>query len=366
MDAMTPANADATARTLPKVLLHEHLDGGLRVATLLQLLNARGLSSPAPDEPSLSAWFNGNAHAGSLEKYLEGFALTVAAMASPAAMRQVAQEAAEDAHADGAVLAEFRIAPLLFEAHGVSGEAAVEALLEGLQRSPLPLLKQSGLIVCAMRHLPPSETERAARLAIRYQHLGVVGFDLAGPEAGFPPGQHAAALQRVRDAGLAITLHAGEADAAERVLEAARLGARRIGHGVRLVDALHDPGQRHLIDEARSLGLHLEVCPTSNVHTGAAASMASHPITALWQAGISLSYHTDNRLMSCISHSQEAAALLLHTPLTPADLVAMARQAAQHSFLPTAQRQAALAAIDTAIEAAINTAPPPPPPPPQA
>ena len=362
MNAATSADPDARALALPKVLLHEHLDGGLRVGTLLQLLRLQGLAAPASDEAGLGAWFNTNAHAGSLEKYLEGFALTVAAMASPAAMRRVAQEAAEDALADGAVLAEFRIAPLLFEAHGVSGEAAVEALLEGLHDSPLPLLKQSGLIVCAMRHLPPSETERAAALAIRYQHLGVVGFDLAGPEAGFPPAQHATALQRVRDAGLAITLHAGEADSAERVLEAARLGARRIGHGVRLIDALHDPRQFHLIDEARARGLHLEICPTSNLHTGAAASIASHPITALWQAGLSLSYHTDNRLMSCISHSQEAAALLLHTPLTPADLVAMARQAAQHSFLPAAQRQAALAAIDNAVEAALKTAPPAPPP----
>jgi adenosine deaminase len=349
MNAAPPPTDDPAARALPKVLLHEHLDGGLRVQTLLQLLQGRGLAAPAPDVASLGAWFSANAHAGSLEKYLQGFALTVAAMASPAAMQRVAREAAEDARADGAVLAEFRIAPLLFEAHGVSGEAAVEALLQGLQDSPLPLLQQSGLIVCAMRHLPPAETERAAKLAIRYQHLGVVGFDLAGPEAGFPPSQHAASLRRVRDAGLAITLHAGEADSAQRVLESGRLGATRIGHGVRLVDALNDPRQRHLIDEALALGLHLEVCPTSNVHTGAASSIASHPITALWHSGLSLSYHTDNRLMSCISHSQEASELLRHTPLTATDLVAMARQAAKHSFLPAAQRQAALAAIDAAL-----------------
>lgn len=348
MNALQSHSADAavqkTARALPKVLLHEHLDGGLRVATLLELLRQRQLPSPAADTTALAAWFEANAHAGSLEKYLEGFALTVAAMADPAAMRRVAFEAAEDARTDGAVLAEFRIAPLLFEAHGVAGEAAVEALLLGLRDSPLP----SGLIVCAMRHLPPEETLRAAQLALRYQGQGVIGFDLAGPEAGFPPATHAQALQAVRDAGLAITLHAGEADSAERVLEAARLGARRIGHGVRLVSALHEPGQRHLIDEALTLDLHLEVCPTSNVHTGAAASIASHPITALWRAGLSLSYHTDNRLMSCISHSQEAAALLRDTPLTATDLVAMARQAARHSFLPAAQREAALKAIDAA------------------
>ena len=349
-----------TLRALPKVLLHEHLDGGLRVATLLDLLRHRGIPAPAADETRLTAWFNANAHAGSLEKYLEGFALTVAAMASPAAMRRVAFEAAEDAREDGAVLAEFRIAPLLFEAHGVSGEATVEALLEGLAQSSLP----SGLIVCGMRHLPPEETKRAARLALRYQgklgnpgragHVGhhhpccVVGFDLAGAEFGHPPAEHEAAITLVRDAGMALTLHAGEADAAERVLQAARLGATRIGHGVRLADALSDPARRHLVDEAIALDVHLEVCPTSNVHTGAAASIATHPITALWRAGLSLSYHTDNRLMSCITHSGEAAELLRHTPLKRADLLAMARQAAVHSFLPEAVRRTALAKIDAA------------------
>ena len=355
MNAHTDLSADGVGRALPKVLLHEHLDGGLRVATLLDLLQQRGLQSPAPDAASLAAWFSANAHAGSLEKYLEGFALTVAAMASPAALRRVAFEAAEDARLDGAVLAEFRIAPLLFEAHGVSGEATVETLLEGLAQSPLP----TGLIVCGMRHLPPDETQRAARLALQYQGRGVVGFDLAGAEFGHPPAEHAAAITLVRSAGLALTLHAGEADAAERVLEAARLGATRIGHGVRLVDALSAPAgsaQRALVDEAIALNLHLEVCPTSNVHTGAAASIASHPITALWQAGVSLSYHTDNRLMSCITHSGEAAELLRHTALTRNDLLAMARLAAAASFLPEAARAAALAAINAA-ESALAPAP---------
>ncbi len=338
----------AQAHALPKVLLHEHLDGGLRVATLLELLREKGITPPAPDEPALAAWFDANAHAGSLLKYLEGFALTVEAMSSPAAMQRVAREAAEDAQREGAVLAEFRIAPLLFESHGVGGEAAVEALLAGLADSPLPLLQQSGLIVCAMRHLPPEETERAARLAIRYRDQGVVGFDLAGAELGHPPAQHARALRLARDAGLGITLHAGEADGAERVLEAGRLGAQRIGHGVRLADALHDGARRHLVEEAVARGLHLEICPTSNVHTGAAPSVAGHPITALWRAGVSLSYHTDNRLMSCIDHGSEAFELLSQTALSAADLLAMAVQAARHSFLPSAAREAAEAAVQRA------------------
>ncbi len=341
-----PDAFDTTAAALPKVLLHDHLDGGLRVATLWDLLHHRGLTPPAADERALAHWFDDNTHAGSLDKYLTGFALTVAAMATPAALRRVALEAAEDGKADGAVLAEFRIAPLLFEPYGVSGEAAVEAILQGLADSPLPLGQQSGLIVCALRHLPESETVRAVALALKYRGQGVVGFDLAGGERGHPASDHAAALALAREAGLPMTLHAGEDDAALRVLEAARLGARRIGHGVRLVDALHDPLQSGLVSEAIERGIHLEICPSSNVHTGVARSIAAHPITALWRRGVSLSWQPDNRLISRCSASSEAAALLRHTALTPADLLAMVRQAAQHSFLPLAQRQAALNAID--------------------
>jgi adenosine deaminase len=334
---------------LPKVLLHEHLDGGLRHPTLLALLRSRGMPAPADDLAGLAGWFAARAHAGSLEDYLKGFGLTLAAMGSPEAMEQVAFEAAEDARAQGCVLAEFRMAPLLLETAERPAEAVVEALLAGLARSPLP----SGLILCAMRHEPPQRSERVAELALRYRGwggIGVVGFDLAGPEAGFPPGLHAAALARVREAGLPITLHAGEADVAERVLEAAAQGAARIGHGVRLggwltSGNLHD---RERLAEVRERRLHLELCPSSNVHTGAVPSLRAHPIAALWRAGISLSYHTDNPLMSCTTMTAEARLLLKHQPLTRADLLGMAEQAALHSFLPAPHREAALAAIRAA------------------
>lgn len=340
-EPMDPAALAARARALPKVLLHEHLDGGLRPATLLELLQARGMDAPAPDVPALRAWFDARAHAGSLVEYLRGFALTVAAMATPAGLERVALEAAEDALAEGAVLAEFRIAPLLFEPHGVAAEAAVEAMLAGLARAPLPC----GLILCAMRHHSADESLRVADLAVRYRSHGVLGFDLAGPEHGHPPADHAGAFALARDAGLPITCHAGEADAAVRVIEAARLGATRIGHGVRLVDALGVPGGAALLDEVRARGLHLEVCPTSNVHTGAAASVATHPITSLWRAGISLSYHTDNRLMSQVTHDGEALALLRDTPLAEADLLQMGLEAAAHSFLDADARAQARAAL---------------------
>ncbi len=346
-DAVSDAPTVALARAMPKVLLHEHLDGGLRVGTLFELLRARGMASPAPDVPGLARWFDAHAQADSLEQYLAGFALTVEAMADPRAMERVAFEAAEDALAEGVVLAEFRIAPLLFERFGVAPEAAVEALLAGLARSRLP----SGLIVCAMREQPPEVSLRAARLALAYRDHGVVGFDLAGPEAGFPPARHAGALALVRDAGLPITLHAGEADAGERVLEAAAQGAVRIGHGVHIADRLGTPDGDALVARVRELGLHLEVCPTSNVHTGGYASLAVHPIGRLWRAGVSLSFHTDNRLMSMLSMADEAGNLVRHAGLGPVDLLAMARLAAERSFLSPPARAQARAAIDAWADA---------------
>jgi adenosine deaminase len=342
-----PADLLHRARQLPKVLLHEHLDGGLRVATLLDLLRERGIASPAPDADSLAAWFDARAHAGSLLEYLRGFDLTVAAMATPEALARVAFEAAEDARAEGCVLAEFRIAPLLFEAHGVPGEVAVQAMLRGLAQSPLP----SGLIVCAMRHESDARIARAAELAMAcHQQPGpagtprVVGFDLAGPEAGWPASRHAALLAQVRHAGLGLTLHAGEADGGEQVLEAARLGASRVGHGVRLADLLDGPDAAQALAAVRQHGLHLEICPTSNVHTGAAASLALHPIHALWRAGVSLSFHTDNRLMSRVDHSSEAASLV-QAGFGWDELVQMGLDAAAASFLPAAQRAAAQARL---------------------
>jgi len=332
--------------SLPKVLLHEHLDGGLRLATLRGLLAERSLPCPAADDAALARWFHARAHAGSLEQYLQGFGLTVAAMASPAALQRVAREAAEDAAAEGCVLAEFRMAPLLLQPHGVEPDEAVAAMLAGLARSALPC----GLIVCGMRHEPPERVAQAAELALRHRvgplrSVGVVGFDLAGPELGWPATRHAAALARVREAGLPITLHAGEADEGQRVLEAIALGAQRIGHGVRLADLLGTEAGPPALQALKEAQVHLEICPTSNVQTGAAASIAQHPIRALWNAGVSLSFHTDNHLISCTDLNQEAQALMDEAGFQWADLLAMQEQALQASFLPAHQTQAAAQAL---------------------
>lgn len=333
---------------LPKVLLHEHLDGGLSHATLLSLLRERGIEPPAADEPGLAAWFRARLNAGSLVEYLKGFGLTVAAMQAPSAMARVAFEAAEQARAQHCLLAEFRMAPLLLERPGQPAERAIEALLEGLDRSPLPC----GLILCAMRQEPVQTTRRVVELALKYRGQGVVGIDLAGPELGHPPSDHASALALAREHDMPITLHAGEADAAERVEEATRLGARRIGHGVRLTDWLADDAGRARLAALRATGLHLEMCPSSNVHTGAVASLAEHPIGVLWHAGFSLSYHTDNPLISCTTMNGEAALLIEHQGMSRADLLSMAIEAAKHSFLPAGVRSETVEALLASAQSA--------------
>lgn len=333
---------DTDWRALPKVLLHEHLDGGLRPATLLELCRARGVATPADSADALAAWLLANSDSGSLVRYLTGFSLTVAAMASVEACERVAFEAAEDARLDGCVLAEFRMAPLLLEHYGLSGDEVVEALISGLRRSALP----SGLIVCAMRMDSPDETLRAAKLAARHAGNGVIGFDLAGAEFGFPPTAHKSAIHAARDAGLGITLHAGEADAGSRVLEAAALGATRIGHGVNIMKAPNADEQSHWLGKARYLGLHFEVCPTSNVHTGTAASLAAHPLRAMAEAGLSVSVSTDNRLMSAITLTRELQLAHRENAVSIASLGRMMREAARVSFLPEDVRAQALKAVD--------------------
>ena len=338
---------DSQWKVQPKVLLHEHLDGGLRPQTLLELCTQRGLGVPARDAEGLAAWMQANAHSGSLERYLLGFGLTVEAMASADACERVAFEAAEDARLDGCVLAEFRMAPLLLEWHGMRGEAVVEALIGGLQRSALP----SGLIICAMRTDSPKTTVRSARLAARYKDHGVIGFDLAGAERGFPPAMHAEAFTLARDAGLGITCHAGEADEGSRVFEAAAVGATRIGHGVKLMEAADPSQQSAWLDEARRLGIHFEVCPTSNVNTGTAASLAEHPLRSMIEAGLSVSVSTDNRLMSGVTLSGELRAMHTENGVALAQLGRMMREAAGASFMPAAAREKALQAVDGWSEA---------------
>ncbi len=341
---MSSSAKTPSLQALPKVLLHEHLDGGLRPSTLLALCQQKNIVLPADTSQAVASWLQGNAQSGSLERYVAAFAPTVAAMADAAACEQVAFEAAEDALAEGCILAEFRMAPLLLEPHGLAGELAVQALLAGLARSRLP----SGLIVCAMRNDSPAQVERAAHLAASFAGRGVVGFDLAGGERGYPATMHHRAIAIARDAGLGITLHAGEADTGARVMEAIELGASRIGHGVQIAMG-QGAAQRmtSVVQMARAgRSIHFEVCPTSNIHTGLCKSLADHPLPAMVAAGLELSIHTDNRLVSGVSHCQELAHVQGMLGWTQRELLGSMRAAVEASFLSQEVRDAAMDRID--------------------
>ncbi len=329
-------------RSLPKALLHEHLDGGLRPATLLELCEQAGVALPVQDADALAAWMQANADSGDLVRYLQGFALTVQAMATPEACERVAFEAAEDARLDGCVLAEFRMAPLLLEPFGMRPEAVIEATLAGFARSSL----NCGLIICAMRNDTPQAALRSAELAVRYQDQGVIGFDQAGPEFGFPPELLAAAYAQARKAGLGLTCHAGEADEGSRVFEAAGIGATRIGHGVRIMTPPDEALAEPWLQQARTLGLHFEVCPSSNVHTGAVPSLAEHPVRRMLQAGLSVSVSTDNRLMSGVTLSEEMRRLHAAQGLSASEAAQLMRHAMRASFLPADARSAAMEALE--------------------
>jgi adenosine deaminase len=282
-----------------------------------------------------------NANSGSLVRYLRGFVVTVAAMAGRDACERIAFEAAEDARLDGCVLAEFRMAPLLLEEHGMHGEEVVEAVLAGLSRSELAC----GLIVCGMRPESPERVLRAARIAARYRDQGVIGFDLAGAELGYSAMPHAEAFALASEAGLGLTCHAGEAGDGDYVMEAAELGVSRIGHGIHV--AMGEPGQvADWIARARDMRLHFEVCPTSNVHTAAARSIAEHPIRDMIAAGLSVSVSTDNRLMSGVTLSGELQALHDEAGLSAAQLLDMTRAGIEASFMPREAREKALSEIE--------------------
>jgi adenosine deaminase len=343
----------AVWQNFPKVVLHEHLDGNLRPATLLELCRARRISLPADTPEALQDWIHMQANSGSLERYVAAFGLTVAAMATPEACERVAFEAVQDCAADGAVLIELRMAPLLLQAHGLSGDEAVSAMLAGLARGSAATGVPAGLIVCGMRTDAPEDVMRSAQLASRFvgnsagygARHGVVGFDLAGAERGFPVTLHAKAVAFAKEAGLGITLHAGEADVGERVLEAIALGATRIGHGVQITQG---EGAAERMARARDVGeagVHFEVCPTSNLHTGAWHDLASHPLKVMEAAGLNWSVQADNRLISLLTQGSEVQVAHEHIGLPLEAIRAGMRRAAQASFLPLHDRARALAQL---------------------
>ena len=324
-------------RALPKVALHDHLDGGLRPATVVDLARGVGHELPADDADELGAWFVGAASSGSLERFLQTFEHVIPLLQTADSLRRVAREAVLDLAADGAVYAEQRYAPEQHLAGGLTPQQVVDAVQGGITEGIAEAAGggrtiRVGQIVTALRH--SNAAEWTAELALANRDRGVVGFDVAGAEAGYSLTRHESALRTLRLASFPATIHAGEAAGLDSIAEAIHLGgAVRIGHGLRITDDIafgdrddDDPfgpaGARlgHLAHWVRDQQIVLELCPTSNVQTGAAASVAEHPITALHRLGFAVTVNTDNRLMCGATLSSEMYALVAEAGWSLADL----------------------------------------------
>jgi adenosine deaminase len=330
-------------QSLPKVLLHEHLDGVPRPQTIIALANEAKYSGlPTHNPAELAQWFYRGANQGSLAKYLEGFVHTIAVMQTEEALERVAYEQAEDLSKDGVVYFETRFAPLFHTKKGLTHQQVVSAVLKGLARGRKDFGVHSGLIICAMRNMNVSL--EMAELAVDFRERGVVGFDLAGEEGGYPPKKHVDAFHYIQRENFNITIHAGEGFGKESIWQAIQYcGAHRIGHGTRLIDdiAVADGKVVKLGDLAHYVldkRIPLEICLLSNIHTGATASLEQHPFKILYQEKFRVTLNTDNRLMSDTSMTREFEAAEQAFGLTLDDFERLTINAMKSAFLPYDQR----------------------------
>jgi adenosine deaminase len=330
-------------RAAPKVLLHDHLDGGLRAGTIVELADETGYGGlPTRDPDELGAWMTRGADRKDLLLYLETFAHTVGVMQTRGALARVARECAEDLAADGIVYAEVRYAPEQHLERGLSLEEVVDAVQEGFREGMARTDIRIGTLLTAMR--TAARSLEIADLAVRWRDRGVVGFDIAGEEAGYPPTRHLDAFEHVRRENFHLTIHAGEAFGIPSIWEALQLcGAERLGHGVRIVDdiAAEPRGEvrlgrvAHLVRDRR---VPLELCPTSNVHSGAAKSIEEHPIGLLMDLRFRVTVNTDNRLMSATSLSQEFLQLVDAFEIGWGQIGRLTTNAMKSAFIPFDER----------------------------
>jgi len=330
-------------QSLPKVLLHEHLDGVLRPRSVIELAKDGGyVGLPTTDPRALAEWFHQGANQGSLAKYLQGFTHTIAVMQTEEALERVAYEQAEDLSKDGVVYFETRFAPIFHTKKGLTHQQVVSAVLKGLDRGRKDFGIASGLIICAMRNMDVSL--EMAELAVDFRERGVVGFDLAGEEGGYPPKKHVDAFHYIQRENFNITIHAGEGYGKESIWQAIQYcGAHRIGHGTRLIDdiAAVDGRAVKLGDLAQYVldkRIPLEICLISNVHTGATPSLAEHPFKILYEEKFRVTLNTDNRLMSSTSMTQEFEAAAETFGLSMDDFEKITINAMKSAFLPYKQR----------------------------
>jgi len=330
-------------RALPKVLLHEHLDGGLRPQTVVELAkDAKYLKLPTIDPQALAQWFHQGANKGALAKYLEGFSHTIAVMQTEEALERVAYEQVEDLRRDGVVYFETRFAPVFHTKKGLTHQQVVSSVLRGLDRGRKDFGVPSGLIVCAMRNMNVSL--EMAELAVDFRERGVVGFDLAGEEGGYPPKKHVEAFHFIQRKNFNITIHAGEGYGKESIWQAIQYcGAHRIGHGTRLIDDIALVGGKavklgDLAQYVLDKRIPLEICLLSNVHTGATPSLAEHPFGILYQEKFRVTLNTDNRLMSDTTMTQEFEVAADTFGLSLNDFEKITINAMKSAFMPYDRR----------------------------
>ena len=333
-------------RSIPKALLHDHLDGGLRTQTVIELARDCSYNKlPTTDAGELAVWFHRGATRGSLPLYLEGFAHTTGVMQTEEALERVAYEMMEDMRNDGVVYVETRFAPVFHTELGLHWEEIVQAVLRGLERGRKDFDVEFGLIICAMRNMKLSG--EMAELAVDFRERGVVGFDLAGEEGGYPPKKHVEAFQYIQRANFNITIHAGEAFGKESIWQAIQwCGAHRIGHATRLIEDIKvsddDPTEvasmgylsQYILDKR----IPLEICLTSNVDTGAVKSVKEHPFGIFHRYKFRVTLNTDDRLMSSTTMTKEFKLASEAFHLSVEDLEKITINSMKSAFVPYKKR----------------------------
>ena len=329
----------------PKVLLHDHLDGGLRPSTVIELADEIGYDALPTTEPAeLTEWMKRGADRKDLVLYLETFAHTVAVMQTQEALHRVARECVEDLVADGVVYAEIRFAPELHVEQGLTLDGVVEAVTAGFAEASAGTPLTVRTICSAMRQM--NNSLEVAQLAVRWRDRGVIGFDIAGPENGFPPDDHMLAFQYAQRENFHFTIHAGEAYGPRSIWKALQwCSAERLGHGVRIIDditASDDGGYElgHLANYIRNRRIPLEVCPSSNLHTGVVSDLADHPIKLFKDLKFRVTLNTDNRLMSDITMTQEMQNMVDVFGWDLLDMQWLTVNAMKSAFLPFDERLA--------------------------
>jgi adenosine deaminase len=350
-----PRATEDQVRRAPKVLLHDHLDGGLRPQTIVELAAEAGHQLPAETADELGRWFTESADSGSLVRYLETFDHTVAVMQTAPALTRVARECVEDLAADGVVYAEVRYAPEQHVGTGLSLDEVVAAVQAGFEEG-MAAAQENGKSRIEVRHLLTAMRHQArsreiAELAVAWRDRGAAGFDIAGAEAGYPPTRHLDAFEYLQRENAHFTIHAGEAFGLPSIWEAIQwCGADRLGHGVRIIDdiTVADDGSvqlGRLAAYVRDMRIPLEMCPHSNVQTGAAESIAEHPIGLLTRLRFRVTVNTDNRLMSGTSMSKELSSLVEAFGYGVRDLEWFAVNAMKSAFLPFDERLALISEV---------------------